>query len=419
MTWQTLTPINLTQAGAYVPLPLAGAGGRVPLQIPPFSVGERGLYEVGIYDLPQGGPPGLVAAAQTAQIAAYTRSLVFEVPPSIAAPHVGIRLLSHDNLGTASYSVAIKWQPPYGSGTGDGGVTPVPSGFMAAISWTEIKQAAIAEIAQGYATVESVTTQLAEIQEAIDALSTNTATQQAIAALATRINALESSDPEQASAITALQQSLSALAAAGATDAELAAGLSAIQDQLGALASDSELASAIAPIQAALNGLGGTYATDSELAAAIASETTAHNAAIAALTRVPPPPIIGLTNPIYLGHYSYYVAGISPQNPSPYQGPRMRRSKAVIRYTIHLVANLTAVIQPRFGGYCAGPSGGTVAWRFIALPNITITPGVFVYENTYLIENIPNNFIGGLWQSLISGSFTGFNSHVIEIWEGD
>lgn len=174
----------------------------------------------------------------------------------------------------------------------------------------------------------------------------------------------------------------------------------------------------------ALNAIAGV--SQQQLDQAIASEAQARNTAIAALgdaiaaiTKVPSPPIVGLINPVYLGHYSYYVAGISPQNPSSYQGPRIRRNKAVVRYTIHLASSLTAVIQPRFGGYCSGPSGETVAWRFIALPNITITPGVFVYENTYLIENIPNNFIGGLWHSLVSGSFTGFNSHVVEIWEGN
>jgi hypothetical protein len=273
MSWQTLPPVNLTQEGGYVPIPLAGAGGRLPLQIPPFPMEDTGLYEVGIYDLPQGGPAGLVSVPQTAQIARYTRSLVFEVPPNITAPHVGLRLISHEEIETASYLIACKWQMPYGSGTGNGGGTPVPSGFMAAISWTEIKQAAIAEIAQGYATIESVTTGLSEVQEAIDALaaqnSINSATQQAIAAITTRIQALESSDPEQVEAIATLQQAIADLVAEGTTDEELAAGLSAIQSQLGALANDAELEGAIGPIQAAIDSLGGTYATDSELAAAV------------------------------------------------------------------------------------------------------------------------------------------------------
>jgi hypothetical protein len=219
MSWQTLPPANLTQEGGYVPIPLAGAGGRLPLQIPPFPMEDTGLYEVGIYDLPQGGPAGLVSVPQTAQIARYTRSLVFEVPPNITAPHVGLRLISHEEVETASYLIACKWQMPYGSGTGDGGGTPVPSGFVAAISWQEIKSAAIAEIAQGYATIESVTTGLSEVQEAIDALaaqnSINSATQQAIAAITTRVLALESSDPEQVEAIATLQQAIADLVAEG------------------------------------------------------------------------------------------------------------------------------------------------------------------------------------------------------------
>lgn len=227
MTWQTLTPINLTQAGAYVPLPLAGAGGRVPLQIPPFSVGERGLYEVGIYDLPQGGPPGLVAAAQTAQIAAYTRSLVFEVPPSIAAPHVGLRLLSHADLETATYSVAVRWQPPYGSGTGTGGTQPVVGGLIMQASWGEIRDYLRAGLRDGLVSWADLASELGDLQDAIDSLAQSSATAQALAAIAARVTFLETGD-------------------------------------------DPALAAAIASIQAALNGLGGTYATDAELAAAIA-----------------------------------------------------------------------------------------------------------------------------------------------------
>jgi hypothetical protein len=171
MTWNTLTPISLNKDGAWLPLPLAGTGGRVPVRIPSFPIGQEGIYEVGIYDIPQAGELGLVSPAQTVSIARYTRNLIFEVPPTIAAPHIGVRLLTHAELEIKTYSLAIQWQLPYGSGTGNGGGTPVPSGFMAAISWTEIKQAAIAEIAQGYATIESVTTGLAEIQEAVEAIA--------------------------------------------------------------------------------------------------------------------------------------------------------------------------------------------------------------------------------------------------------
>jgi len=181
MPWTLLPAISLNKDGAYVPIPLSGAGGRVPVQIPAFPVGQEGSYEMGIYNIPQTGDLGLVSPAQTVAIARYTRNLIFEVPPNTSAPHIGVRLLTHAELETKNFSLAIQWQPPYGSGTGDGGGTPVPSGFIAAVPWGEIKQTAIDEIARGYATTESVTGQFSEIQNEIDLLAAKQSLLDAIA----------------------------------------------------------------------------------------------------------------------------------------------------------------------------------------------------------------------------------------------
>lgn len=166
------------------------------------------------------------------------------------------------------------------------------------------------------------------------------------------------------------------------------------------------------------DGAGGV--SQQQLDQAIASETTARNQAIAALTRVPSPPITGLSNPRYLGSYSYYVNGVPTQNPAPSQGGRIRGPKAVVRITLQLVNLGAAVLEPRFGGYCAGPNGEASAWRFIALPPLTITNATRVYETSHVIENIPANFVGGLWWSVVSGGWpSGFHTHIVEIWEGE
>lgn len=126
-----------------------------------------------------------------------------------------------------------------------------------------------------------------------------------------------------------------------------------------------------------------------------------------------------LANPRYLGYLSYTTSNVANPHPQPYLGPRIRKSKAIIRYSLQLLAVPgNAVLEPRFGGYCAGPNNEPLAWRSIELPNLSIIQGTFVYERTHLIENVPPNLLGGLWFNVISGTATGWVTISVESWEG-
>lgn len=144
MDWQTLT-LSLNKDGAYVPFPLAGEGGRIPIEISAFGLSESGSFEVGIYSLPPSGDAALVAPAQQCLIARYRRHLIFEVPPGIEAPHLGARLLKHPELQTKSYSLSIRWQKPFGSGSGGGGggtiTIPPPQGLVIAATLEQVTAA--------------------------------------------------------------------------------------------------------------------------------------------------------------------------------------------------------------------------------------------------------------------------------------
>ena len=114
MAWTTLNALVLTQSGAYSPLPVSAAGGEINVRIPAFALGQVGTYRIGIYS-GGAGAPGLVATRDYA-LAPFERYLSFDIPANTNSPLLGMQLLSHAELQTASFNVVPEWQPVEFSG---------------------------------------------------------------------------------------------------------------------------------------------------------------------------------------------------------------------------------------------------------------------------------------------------------------
>jgi hypothetical protein len=132
-----------------------------------------------------------------------------------------------------------------------------------------------------------------------------TATAEALQQLADDLQALRdisATDEDLAAEVADLQDAIDAVIASGATDSELSAALAPIQSAVSGLTSqDAATATAIAAIQASIAGLDSTYATDQQLAQAVAQLQGAINTI--SLTPGPagatgPQGPIGLTGPV-------------------------------------------------------------------------------------------------------------------------
>lgn len=115
--FQDLAAIQLNQTGDYAPVPLAGAGGKVSFKIPAFPADQSGIYEIGVYE-GDNAAPGFVEQRRVA-IAPYARYLIFNVPPSLNNPQLGLRLIQKADLGTYDEAITAAFHLPPTVETGE------------------------------------------------------------------------------------------------------------------------------------------------------------------------------------------------------------------------------------------------------------------------------------------------------------
>ena len=101
--FKTIDPLQLNAVQSFSSLKLDGSGGMLTFKIPAFTSNEEGVYKLGIYDN-NPADPGYVFSGEYA-IAPYARYISTYIPPGLALPVLGVQLVHHADIDSASINV--------------------------------------------------------------------------------------------------------------------------------------------------------------------------------------------------------------------------------------------------------------------------------------------------------------------------
>lgn len=101
--FKKIAAIALGKTSDFAALPVEEAGGLLFLKIPPFMSSEAGTYELGIFDTNPQEPAHVFSGEY--EISPYARHINLHLPPDLKQPALGLRLLEHESLETASIEV--------------------------------------------------------------------------------------------------------------------------------------------------------------------------------------------------------------------------------------------------------------------------------------------------------------------------